>query len=579
MCATFVAICLLVSPPMAELQEHRDNANREYQLGRAAFERGDLSTAEPHFLKAAEWAPAFPEPHFALAQIFARMGRQQEAQLRMARAQKQMPAAPPAGSSTTLLAQPQVLSTLARKAAKTMPASHQMVGRALCQIAVYMEEGRLAIAPMAASAHPQDQHNARIHMKQHIEAEGLFRQLTQMPIDANLWWQLALSAFNLRREYMTASVAFAVTALLSTAPMVLMSFYLLFHAWQHLCDWREWDGRLRMLATRVHVSLGDEMLPDTGPGNQVRWAQSNRSALVRTGESEAGNGNDASAASSEGLPAAATAVSATQASNANQRAAGVGIGGPNEIESLVLAMESPYIFLVSRLADTAPPLLNRIFARQAQLQKRSLDAEVRALAASTLHSLPPSHYVRDGQIAIAYLSGLPAGHVTYDLVGSMLRFHSVRHLKPYWCTAAVETAPVTAGNSGRGGLKVQWPHIVELSRMQPLLAAERLRKERIAVLIDLDGWIGDEPPRALMSSYPAPLRSQWLGWAGTIADPSISQIVTDVLVSPPVHLELYHERLLVGACWLEPISVPSPLPLLLPWCPLVPSAELLSCSH
>jgi len=80
--------------------------------------------------------------------------------------------------------------------------------------------------------------------------------------------------------------------------------------------------------------------------------------------------------------------------------------------------------------------------------------------------------------------------------------------------------------------------------MQPLVAAEGLRKERIAVLIDLDGWIGDEPPRALMSSYPAPLRLQWLGWAGTIADPSISQIVTDVLVSPPVHLELYHERLL-----------------------------------
>jgi len=50
----------------------------------------------------------------------------------------------------------------------------------------------------------------------------------------------------------------------------------------------------------------------------------------------------------------------------------------------------------------------------------------------------------------------------------------------------------------------------------------------------------------LMSSYPAPLRSQWLGWAGTIADPSIGQIVTDVLVSPPAHLELYHERLLVG---------------------------------
>ena len=37
---------------------------------------------------------------------------------------------------------------------------------------------------------------------------------------------------------------------------------------------------------------------------------------------------------------------------------------------------------------------------------------------------PPSAYTAGGTLKIGYLSGLPAGHVTYDLVGSMLSFHS-----------------------------------------------------------------------------------------------------------------------------------------------------------
>ena len=104
-----------------------------------------------------------------------------------------------------------------------------------------------------------------------MHSTELFRRLTAAPTDANLWWQLALHSFNQRRDHMTASVAFAVTSHLSTAPMVLMSFYLLFHAWQHLCDWREWEGRLRMLTARIHASLGDVPTAIPGPGRKVLW--------------------------------------------------------------------------------------------------------------------------------------------------------------------------------------------------------------------------------------------------------------------------------------------------------------------
>lgn len=78
-----------------QLAERRDNANREYQLARAAYERGDFVTAEPLFRKALEFAPEFPEPHFALAQLMQRLGRNEEAQHFMAQVLR------PDGGTTT----------------------------------------------------------------------------------------------------------------------------------------------------------------------------------------------------------------------------------------------------------------------------------------------------------------------------------------------------------------------------------------------------------------------------------------------------------------------------------------------
>ena len=118
--------------------------------------------------------------------------------------------------------------------------------------------------------------------------------------------------------------------------------------------------------------------------------------------------------------------------------------------------------------------------------------------------------LRGGQLTVAYLSGLPAGHVTYDLVGSMLQFHRDKHVKVYWCTAAAEPAPVKGGIGG--GLKVHWPHVLELSHRSAQHQAELLREAGVGVLVDLDGFIGDEPPRKLMQARPA--RSPRSGSAG-----------------------------------------------------------------
>ena len=68
----------------------------------------------------------------------------------------------------------------------------------------------------------------------------------------------------------------------------------------------------------------------------------------------------------------------------------------------------------------------------------------------TLNHRRWERYLRDGKLTIGYLSGLPAGHVTYDLVGSILRFHLDKHLRVYWCTGA----SMGAYHGGTVGLKV-----------------------------------------------------------------------------------------------------------------------------
>ena len=574
------------SPPgTANRDEAGERANKEYQLGRKHFEAGDLAAAEPHFLKAAEAAPHYPEPHYALAQIMVRQGRHQEAQARMALAQKNMPpgtqGANAAAPATTVGNPDESLAVVAAKTSASLPPSYQQVGRALSHIAGYLVDGQNAVATMAASSDPQDQHNARIHHTQHVAAEDVFRRLALAPTDANLWWQLALHSFNQRRDHMTASVAFAVTAQLSNAPMVLMSFYLLYHAWQHLCDWRDWDSRLQMLAARIHASLGDTVQPDTaGPGKKTIWIINEKTAIGGSGGVSVGGGAVAEASEDGGggwlFGSSSSSSKGSKEAKGKEAAATADDGGgklretgqqasASELESLAMAMESPYIFLVTRLTDTDPILIRRLFARQAWLQQRSLDQ----IAAPAPPSMPPpipgetapsaagdddgaleplrsaSDYTSSGQLGIGYLSGLPAGHVTYNLVGSMLKFHNDKHLKVHWCTAAAEPAPIREGRGG--GLRQHHPHLIELNGLSPHNQAKRLREAKIGVLIDLDGWIGDEPPRRLMAASPAPIRSVWLGWAGTTADPSIQYKVSDAITTPPQnhHLQFYSEKLLL----------------------------------
>jgi hypothetical protein len=77
-------------------------------------------------------------------------------------------------------------------------------------------------------------------------------------------------------------------------------------------------------------------------------------------------------------------------------------------------------------------------------------------------------------------------------------------------TSASEPAKVREGSREEGGLKVRPHNLKQLGGLPAVAAAAVIRSERLGVIVDLDGWIGDDPPRALMAAHPAPVRAQWL---------------------------------------------------------------------
>eukprot|EP00966_Prymnesium_polylepis_P328789 7384549-Prymnesium_polylepis.1 len=363
---TSALFLLAASRKSAQQQRGEKMANEEYQRGRKLFEsarfvvclvilRASFSLPHavcvarpparrptvcvrpqeslPFFEKASEWAPHFPEPFVAMAQVLTRLGRQDEATAKMAEAdrllQKSAPghtsqAAPPPRvppshpaiilpivDAAKLVAQaPTHDDTLASgsgvKPDPGMVANERGVRRGLVEAAELVVESSALIDGMAASSHPRDQHNARIHRAQLEDTERALRQLIASPLDIQLWWNIAIGAFNQRREYATAAIAFELVIKGATTPVALPSYYLLYHAWQHLCDWRQYDARLRMLQIRLEKSAAE------------RAAAAERDGIGRSVQGEAHD-----------------------------------------------MMEAPYIMLVSRLVDAAPHLIRTVFEFQA----------------------------------------------------------------------------------------------------------------------------------------------------------------------------------------------------------------------
>jgi protein O-GlcNAc transferase len=112
------------------------------------------------------------------------------------------------------------------------------------------------------------------------------------------------------------------------------------------------------------------------------------------------------------------------------------------------------------------------------------------------------------------------------------------------------------------GLADAW---VDLPRaLSDAALAERLRAERVDVLIDLHGHSADNRLGAL-ALRAAPVQATWVGFPATTGLAAIDYIIADPHMIPPAHEPLFSETPVrlpsLGWCWTPPPQTPAVAPL------------------
>ena len=111
-------------------------------------------------------------------------------------------------------------------------------------------------------------------------------------------------------------------------------------------------------------------------------------------------------------------------------------------------------------------------------------------------------------------------------------------------------------------LLAEWRCVHELSDEE---AAERIRRDRVDILVDLGGHTAGGRPR-LLALKPAPVQVSWLGYPDTTGLEEVDYRLSDELADPPGLTEgFYTERLLrlpaPFLCYRPPAEAPPPGPL------------------
>ncbi len=149
-----------------------------------------------------------------------------------------------------------------------------------------------------------------------------------------------------------------------------------------------------------------------------------------------------------------------------------------------------------------------------------------AKAAAALPAWKAPADANKGRIRVGYFSRTLRDHATGHLVREMLAAHDRARfeifLYPYadGPRDAFETALLASAE-----------HAVDLAPLDDGAALERIRRDRLDVLIDIDGY-GNDGRSIITAARAAPVQVNWLGFLATMGSPAIDYIIADNLTVP-----------------------------------------------
>jgi protein O-GlcNAc transferase len=161
-------------------------------------------------------------------------------------------------------------------------------------------------------------------------------------------------------------------------------------------------------------------------------------------------------------------------------------------------------------------------------------------------SSPVSRSVRAaGKLRIAYIGPDFRTHPLANLLTGVIEEHDRSRFEIFGYSLGPDDQ-----SAARARFAAAFDHFVDV-RAEPVdTTAERIREDRIAVLLDTSGFVIHARPEVL-ALRPAPVQVNCIGFPGTLGASFYDYIITDRFVSPPDQQENFAERFLyLPHCYL-----------------------------
>jgi predicted O-linked N-acetylglucosamine transferase (SPINDLY family) len=148
-----------------------------------------------------------------------------------------------------------------------------------------------------------------------------------------------------------------------------------------------------------------------------------------------------------------------------------------------------------------------------------------------------------GPLRIGYLSSDLREHAVGYLMTEVFALHDRTQVEvfAYYCGPA-------STDSLHAHFRATADHFVSLNELDDKAAAERIAKDGIQILVDLNGYTRDARLK-VVARRPAPIIVNWLGFPGTMGSPYHHYLIADDWIIPHDYEHFYTEKVVRLPCY------------------------------
>lgn len=149
-------------------------------------------------------------------------------------------------------------------------------------------------------------------------------------------------------------------------------------------------------------------------------------------------------------------------------------------------------------------------------------------------------------LRVAYLSADFRRHPVGFILPRVIELHDRRRVTVFGYSTGLDD-----GSPIRRRLAAAFDHFVDVSSCDAYALSQRIRRDEIDILVDLNGWTADGCPEVL-AMRSAPIQVSWLGYAGTLGRRDLADyLIGDPVATPIDSADDFSETLaLLPGCYL-----------------------------